>query len=745
MRQVPVEMTAAWKAEDKTGSRRPVVRATIQKTHLRQVPYDTALAPGGDFTTDRHRTGKFTTIIFGDNGVIELRNIKSINWTRSVNADVAECTLTIQNTDLIPMGSLPEIAHPDDFDQPGIMSPTRGANPFGTVNPNPWGYDVSTGWNGLLVPDRLVRTYEGYGVDQSVPPAQDANLLQSGTWLIDEVMLNNQGDIEVKMRDVGRLLLDQIVFPPVVPYAEYPLKFSKIRTENVDGRDVTGGSWVELTKKMGKATSSNSAYIGKGLTDPPYDAYVTKNGGVNGHHPNHVLENKDGAYWWSTGQTTLGSKVWWQIDLDEPTALNGVRLQPKGGPYRIYISLKNANGWIGRRRIPYDVTTEGIDVDADVPFVYSTMADRGLKFDAILKKKYGAITAIRITFTRLTDTEIGKYPFRAGLKDIWIYTGAKVDLGFKKGKFLKTVGNYRDFTDIVKWCCAWGGFFWPPHATGLDYINIGGGVRQTITYASPDPVLPKGRVWGDFMNSGTAAEPPRGDIGTEQFDKQPLMSIISYVRDLLGFIFFIDETGGVVWRLPNLGLTGTDKLGNYLSPSQLGVRSRARTTEIVTIDETETLLQYSTRLNGRSQRERIFVADTTGKIGTVIKGYVPYPSGFRRTAGWTDQGFETKRECTVMADMVAARQMFDYRRSQIRIAGYPAIQIDDQIRVFERVTNETFYQYVESIACQLDMDTGQYTYDLETHWLGEDPTDAWAVTPEKLNDVTKAYLNAIGA
>ncbi len=737
MRVVPEAMTTAWKSPLKTGATRPVVRATVQKLNLQKFDYDTALAAGGDFETDRHRRGVFTSAVFGDpSPVKELRNIKHYTWTRSVDQDVATCTLTLFNSEITPIGNQEETEHASDFDMPGYYTYNRGEQ---TKSQNRWGYTTDTGWQGMLVPDRVVKTYEGYGSDPSVVPALDGNLLQSGVWLIDTVTYTHDGEIVLEMRDLGRLLLDQICFPPVIPYEEYPLAWSKIRSQFVPGRDATGGSFERPSGS--DTSSSNDFYIGMGLQDPPYGNYVGPRGGVNGHHSDHALVNREGEYWWSTGQTTAMSKVWWQVDLNSPVPLAALHIHPYGGPYRIYISLKNGNGWIGKKKIPYEVTTEGVDVRAGIPFVETRRIDKKNAFDVILNRKYANIEAIRITFTRLQDTQVGNYPFRAGLRDIMLYTANDVNsLSITRGEVLKVVGNYRDYTDIVKWCCAWAGFFWPPHGTDQDYVQLSHdsdqspGGRRTIQYSSADTqVLPKGRVWGDFMRSGTAGEAP---LSADLFDKKPLMDVVNYARDMLGFVFFIDETGGVVWRMPNIW-----KKGNYLSPGQLGQRTRARTTDYVVIDENQTLLSYSTTLSSHNIRERIFVANITGKIGTVIKGFIPYRSGMRRMAGWTDQHFETKQETRVMADMIAARQMFDYRRGKVQIPGYPAIQIDDQIRIFERVTNETYYHYVLGVSSNLDMESGEWTYDLDTHWLGEQPSDAWVVRVDELDQATQNYLN----
>lgn len=736
MRVVPEAMTEAWLAEDKTGDRRPVLRATVQVVRLQHYPYDTASAPGGTFDHDRHRTGNFASILFAQTGwIAEIRNILEFEWSRSVNQDVAEATMTLKNSEAVPIGNTEVNA--DEFDLPGYFSPGRDGST------NPWGYGESP-WSGVLAPDRMVCTYEGYGRDDSVYPAEDENLVQSGTWLIRSVDLNDAGEIVLHLQDIGRLLIDRIVFPPVVPKPEYPVTWSKIRTEQVQARDTTGGSWKRLTNRMGKAKSSNSAYIGKGLVDPPYANYVAPDGSVNGHHPRHVLDTNaanDAKTWWqSTGQTRYWDVVWWEIDFNSPQVISGVRLTQQGGPYRAYVSLHNGTKWLGTKRFDRSHMTEGIDNGFDVPWVRAEILDQGATaVDLSLPRVYKHITKLRVSFSRLIDTQVGNYPFRAGLKKVSIYTGKASELGFAKGPVFKSVGNIHDWSDPIRWAAAWGGFYWPTTGSGKAWVRQGWvDADVDVHFASPDPRLPKGRVWGDIMDAGTA---PVADLTADLFDKQPLADIISYARDTLGFTFFVDEQGAIIWRMPNIWT-----IGNYLSPTTIGEHTRERSTDIIELSDDEALFNYSTTLDSKNIRERIFVANTTGKVGSVIRGYTPYKVNFDRVAGWSDQGFATRKECRVTAEMIAARQKFDYKRGHATIPGYPAIQIDDQIRIFERVTHETNYHYVESISSRMSFrdEDATWTYDLETHWLGTNPEGAWIIKSSELSNVTKSYLQTMG-
>lgn len=1111
-RIVPVAMTNAWKSQAKIGDQRPVIRATIQVQNMKRFNYDTAWANGGTWETDRHRTGTFASFIFGDSSPLrEIPNIKSCSWERSVGQDAATCTLTLMNAEMTPIGAAEANPDPDELDNPGWLTYNRG-NP--TVDPNPWGYEAN-GWRGILVPDRVVRTYEGYSADYTAFPAQDENLLQSGTWMIDSVTYGADGTITLEMRDLARLLLDQVVFPPAVPMVEYPLSWKKFRSENVPGRDAQGGSWLARLARYGTAKSSNQAYVGLGLTNVPRPHYVTSTGGVEGHADRHpILKHYVGdgddidptaaekekdyeTYWLSTGQDSPSSYVWWEWrDKSGTTPVAGVRLRMHGGPFRVFISVHDGTKWRGKKKIPWKKNGKtgspgNVEIGANIPFVKSVIADRYNQFDVILPRKYRA-KRIRLTFTRLQHWGVGEHPYRAGLREFKIYTNKNYNsLHFGPGEFLKVTGNYGDYNWIVKWVLAWSGWYWPPHSTGLDFIRqhsdaTAPNAKEFVSYVQPDPAMPVGRVWGDIMRTYTSGV---ADLTVDMFDKKPMMEIIGYVRDLTGFLFFIDEAGGAVFRQPNLW-----KLGNYASPERVagdgdsphvysgrpGKRGRGeRTSTIVEIKDDETLLDYETKLDSSNIRERIFVANAVGGMGTVIRGFNPYDVGLARVAGWcvdtdtqiftqrgwlnydevkagdqtlsineetgmsewqvirevavfpaterdmveiksetlsavttanhrwlvknngrwkwrtsetlvandripralpradapeiaiyddsfvdlvawaftegciskgvrgrarisiyqsieknpekcemirtslrqefgdsgwseskprragevafgvsannsvnllsvmddskapsmeflmsltreqldrfvkvcilgdgwqrktsvhskndsrffaqqvgprldaflaacalageattwqemqpdefannytkkpkasvtlhrsrlahpvspdglrgpeatvtsqvvwcpsmpnhhtwlarrngsvyftgnTDQNFATKRETVVMADMISARAMFTYKTAQLTIPGYPKIQVDDQIRIFERVTNETYYHYVMGIKSEINMEDGTWLYNLSTHWLGERPEDAWVVDVEQLSGVTKQYLAAIG-
>jgi hypothetical protein len=97
-----------------------------------------------------------------------------------------------------------------------------------------------------------------------------------------------------------------------------------------------------------------------------------------------------------------------------------------------------------------------------------------------------------------------------------------------------------------------------------------------------------------------------------------------------------------------------------------------------------------------------------------------------------------------MADLVTLRQSFKYRTSRLTIPGNCAIQIDDQIKIKERVTGDIYVHYVKGISSEWDAESRKWTYSLTVHWLGESPFTRWFFDPFLLAVETQEYLQKIG-
>lgn len=784
MKPVGQHTKNAWLSGDYTGTNRPMQRATIQNFNmlLRN-------APGQE---------KYASAVFGQVArPVELPNIKSIRWNRSVDSDTASCTIVLYNTEPLPLGQIPERHYELGFE--GYYTYNRGKTAW---SQSKWGH-TANGWQGRIVPDRIIRTYEGYGFDPTVKPEADPHMYPSGVWIVDEVVYSTDGLITVQCRDLAKLLIDHIIFPPVVPFPIYPIRFEafhRVQNPDIVETHTTGSqSWVRPTYDW----NSNVPYIGHSAQ--------------YGHAPGDAFDTNPATYWLSIGNGTPNQGYSFEYIQGRfaPGRLQAVKFQAWGGPYRYYISVMENGRWLGNQIVPYDANHPvSAPNGSNIPFVASGTVARDGAIE--WRGDIGNASKVRICFTNLFNSGLGRYPYRAGCRSIEVLLGSVQTITTRKHGGYRIEGNFGDYSEIVKKLLAWGGFWWPKDPTDGRILQSTGNYQVQAAPAD-DAYLKAGRIWGDIEMSRTSGI--EGNVlDVPIWDKKPLMDGITYIKDILGFNFFIDEIGGAVFRSPNIfslgnyvSLTGIHtgetaqerltrigtevftrqrtfdsvrrsvdliKYGNTwqhfeplpVNPAQdepflvdltkamervnaifdnRGVplataKISNRTSEYVTIDERQTLIGLTATLSSRNVRERTFVANTTGKVGAVSAGWNPYPSGQRRVAQWTDQHFKSNREAQVMADMIALRQLFTYRTDAVTIPGYPAIQIDDQVQLLESTTEEGYMHYVKGISSDWDLETGKWTYELETHWLGERPFDKWVFNPYNLSAETQAFLGAIG-
>lgn len=725
MREVTPTTLARIQNRIRTGETRAWQRATIQPLMLQKWS-----GPGFDITYDTGtRNNTYTSMVFGQpHDLRELSNIKSISINRSVASDVQSMTMELVNAINIPIG---QALTPADIvqERPGWFSFDRGA---GDLEGNEW-----RGW---IVPDRIIRTYEGYGIDPTKPADKDPNMYPSGVWLIDTVTLNADGGMTIECRDLARELLEQIMFVPVVPKDYYPMRWEVRHPETADQSNNKEKRWdPQGLFKLEYEKDSNLPYIGKGLVDGD-KPYVQPNGAVRGHHGREAFDGDKTSFWMSVGnqsQDSTSAFEWVQGLTPGAVHVEGVQMKVWGGPYTVYISVKQGGEWSGRKRIPYKPNFA--DANTDIKFVRFGKIKKGeTKTFQIPARYQDGVEAIRVTLHHLYDSNIGSYPYRGGIYDVrWTPSVVQAE----GGDTTKIVGNYDDYVDIVKTFLAWGGFYWPRPDDDRTFLLSTDNTKTFITYTgADDPVLAQGRVWGDFMQSGTHAivqsytgldDEVRLDLGPEIWDKKPLIDGIKYIKDILAYVFFIDEYGGAIFRPPNLF-----ELGNYMTGGDGGPHN-ARVTDLITLEDGDNLFSHTLKLTSLNRRDRIFVANLVSDppIGAVVKGYDPYPSATRRISGWTDQRFSTQEEVDTMAQLIATRQAVKMRSATVDIPGDPRIQMDDQIIVKERITGTNHLFYIEGLVSNYDAITGRYTYTLTLSWLG---------TPDQMltlaNDQTQGFV-----
>jgi hypothetical protein len=338
MRDIPTSMRTALRDGLFIGEHRPIARVTVQHPTMKLRNYSfvplavqrtIAKLPIAKRAAARKKgtiAQCYADFFFTTMGKpMELPNVKSVEWSRSTDSDVADCTITVWNTRPLSVGETPSGR---DIDQAGYYTYSRGASKFSAA----W-KQTKNPWFGMLVPDNIIRTYEGYGYDPSVPPEKDGHLLLSGVWMIDTVEMNADTTMSIKCRDVGRLLLDQIAVKPLIPTAWYPNDWQ---------------AWPAPTKSTLKRTqlavkaddSSNTPWIG----DPRYNS-------VRGHKLSYAFDGNPNTYWLSIGNVSPSRRFayeWVQATVGNQSVTE-VRFRTKKKGYTAYVSVKVGGQWLGSK------------------------------------------------------------------------------------------------------------------------------------------------------------------------------------------------------------------------------------------------------------------------------------------------------------------------------------------------------------------------------------------------------------
>jgi hypothetical protein len=261
-------------------------------------------------------------------------------------------------------------------------------------------------------------------------------------------------------------------------------------------------------------------------------------------------------------------------------------------------------------------------------------------------------------------------------------------------------GNYKDYADLVKDLVLWSGWHWfNGSVIGEGYPPVFGNIETTGIY-SPDPLPP------------------------DMFDKRHPIDPIKQLKEIVGYICWVDDDGAFRWESPNWW-----QAGNFLETGE-------HTAFIPEVDERLQMSDYRAGFTRRKDRSKIIITTdepTAGFEDTITTEYTPPNSLLRGQvipAMIKVPPQVTKDEQQLMAELVGLHLWFSRRAGVVSLqVANPALQINDQVRIFERVTAESFIHYVRGISSNHDLQTGVWTQELTTNWLGtEDGT--WAITAE---------------
>lgn len=341
-------------------------------------------------------------------------NVKSIKIDRSIDTDIATCTIEIRNTAEVTIS--PEID--GQLGKPGFYTPGRGVSAESQAR---WNH-TENNWTDIFTPNALIRTYEGWGgyengVAGDVSDDLDTgNLTQTGMWMVDTVTTGTNGILSLKCRDVGKLLREQQMYPPLVPSFLYPVEFCRWQYENFDAEFRNRPPIVSNTGTQG----SHPQYFTSTV-----DHWYGSNGNVHGHQGTDSLDGNPETFALSVGNSHPSdgwAADWWEYKVNDN--INRVYIHPWAGNYTVYISVLENGVWVTNGEGPISYDNSGLpvnspDANADIDYVLraSVPWERGQWYD--LDRTYSA-ERIRLTFRNHTQSQWGPYYYRAGIRDVQV-------------------------------------------------------------------------------------------------------------------------------------------------------------------------------------------------------------------------------------------------------------------------------------------------------------------------------------
>lgn len=357
----------------------------------------------------------------------EVPNLKSVEIDRSNDNDAATCSITVSNQWMHNNGDVPvEQRAAGNQSLRGFFTPSRGQYPEEQVR---WGHEANE-WENVFTPNTILRTYQGYGGhSKSLEDClTDGNLILTGVWLIDTVNLGSGGDLRIECRDMAKLLIDQQLYPPLVPAKKYPLTYYRYVYDNfrikAAAKTVTSTSTVRVTRGDKRCVFRDSE-VDRWYPQGATGSRISSGGFVlHGHQGRHAIDRNTGTYYLGVGNNGADrnfSVMWWEASCGE--YIDAVYMHPWAGNYTMYISVMENGKWQGSSTIPYNESelyggqSYVVDTGADIPYVkrYGVPWEKGQEYKL---PRYYKAERVRITFRHLTYSGIGPWMYRGGIREV---------------------------------------------------------------------------------------------------------------------------------------------------------------------------------------------------------------------------------------------------------------------------------------------------------------------------------------
>src|SRR5215510_285578 len=234
-------------------------------------------------------------------------------------------------------------------------------------------------------------------------------------------------------------------------------------------------------------------------------------------------------------------------------------------------------------------------------------------------------------------------------------------------------GNYEDYSDVIKDLALWAGFMLFEEVAPNETPSVFGSIETTGAYSD-------------------------ADLPLSMFDKRPFIDAMNEIKEIVGYILLVDDDGSLIFSSPNWWAPG-----NF---DEYGIRVPI----IPEIDETLQLLSYTATVDDQSLMSEIVIASEDpdqGELSMLSARLVPMTAkglrGISKPFIWSNGAFQRQQELDVMAELIALQTWFQQRVGNVTAVANPCIQINDQVRVWERITGEAYIHYVRGMSTNHDL------------------------------------------
>jgi hypothetical protein len=321
-------------------------------------------------------------------------------------------------------------------------------------------------------------------------------------------------------------------------------------------------------------------------------------------------------------------------------------------------------------------------------------------------------------------------------------------------------GNFDgDYAQIVKELAMWAGFTFFEEIKDQSSIQVTAPEGYTVDeYGNYDPTSNTAGTLEQYeqinMLGGIETTAIKQDIEIQgdKWDKKYIIDVIRELAEVVGYVVYVDQEGGLRFRSPNWWRSGNfdyngwriwtyEEDGEVFRIPEQWVEDTGAQPFIPEIHEEVDLMSYSATINNTDKRWQILIGTETpdpqdiSRTGHVqhfppfaneeVRPGVPSSRHIPRTSIWTSHVFENADERKLMAEVIGIHNYFAGRTGTVTATANPCLDVDDQVRLIERSTSETFIHRIQGITTRMNLDDGTYIMDLQTHWLGS--ADNWVL------------------